>query len=221
MWCNKEINAGFLKELEEKRVVVLPVLLEDCEIPIFARGKLYADFRTNFDDGLRTIIEGISKVTNPNLSRTNAPEFHTDWSVDWGDYEGRFALTLTYVEQVVDQPYSCLTIIEILTDEDSNAAYLEHSARASAELARMHIVKTIYNFVNSRPDIRPLLSDEKMYRQSYVIANPEGRGKYLMRVMARRLGEDTGRDILINTTNLLRDTHKHMNDVLADSAPHT
>jgi hypothetical protein len=83
-WCNKELSAGFLRELEERRVVVLPVMLEDCDVPVFARGKLFADFRKNFDDGLRVVLEGIAKVTNPHLSRTKAPTFHTDWSVDWG-----------------------------------------------------------------------------------------------------------------------------------------
>jgi hypothetical protein len=218
-WCNKEINAGFLRELEEKRVVVMPVLLEDCDIPIFARGKLYADFRTSFDDGLRVVVEGISKVTNPNLARTKGPDFHTDWSVDWGDFDGLFGMTLTYVEQVADQPYTCLTIIDILTDEDSNNTYLDLSTRKSGDEARMHIVETIHSFVNSRADIRPLLSDEKMYRKSYLIKNSNGDGTYLMRIVARRLGEDTGRDILINTSNLLRDTHKHMKEVLAESKP--
>jgi TIR domain len=56
-WCKKELSAGLLRELEERRVVVLPILIEDCEIPIFLRGKLYADFRTNFDAGIGTILE--------------------------------------------------------------------------------------------------------------------------------------------------------------------
>src|SRR6266481_551265 len=30
-WCRKEFSAGLLRELEERRVVVLPVLIEDCE----------------------------------------------------------------------------------------------------------------------------------------------------------------------------------------------
>lgn len=38
-WCKKELSAGFLKELEEKRVVVLPLIFEECEMPIFLRGK--------------------------------------------------------------------------------------------------------------------------------------------------------------------------------------
>ena len=74
-WCKNEINAGLLQELEEKHVLVMPVLLEDCTIPVFVRGKLYADFRTSFDDGLRTILEGIAKVTNANLGRLRGLNF--------------------------------------------------------------------------------------------------------------------------------------------------
>src|SRR5689334_13514321 len=33
-WCKKELNAGLMRELDEKRVLVLPVLMENCEIPI-------------------------------------------------------------------------------------------------------------------------------------------------------------------------------------------
>jgi hypothetical protein len=43
-WCKKELNSALIRELEEKRVVVLPILIEDCEIPLFLREKLYADF---------------------------------------------------------------------------------------------------------------------------------------------------------------------------------
>src|SRR5271163_1970376 len=63
-WCKKELNAGLMRELDEKRVLVLPVLLEDCEMPIFLREKMYADFRTNFDVGLRKLVDALLKVTS-------------------------------------------------------------------------------------------------------------------------------------------------------------
>jgi len=34
-WCKKELTAGLVRELDEKRVLLLPALLEDCEIPLF------------------------------------------------------------------------------------------------------------------------------------------------------------------------------------------
>ncbi len=60
-WCKKELSAGLMRELEEKRVVVLPVLVEDCEIPVFLREKMYADLRTDFKRGLHSILDAISK----------------------------------------------------------------------------------------------------------------------------------------------------------------
>jgi predicted nucleotide-binding protein len=63
-WCKKELSSGFLRELEEKRIVVMPILLENCEMPVFLRGKKYTDFRTDFNEGLFQTLEAIAKVTS-------------------------------------------------------------------------------------------------------------------------------------------------------------
>ena len=34
-WCRKEQNAGLIKEIDNKQVVVIPILLEDCTLPMF------------------------------------------------------------------------------------------------------------------------------------------------------------------------------------------
>ena len=46
-WCKKELSSGLIRELDEKRVIVLPVLMEDCKIPMFLRDKKYADLILN------------------------------------------------------------------------------------------------------------------------------------------------------------------------------
>lgn len=46
MWVQRELDLASNREIEERRVIVLPVLLEDVELPGFLKGKLYADFRT-------------------------------------------------------------------------------------------------------------------------------------------------------------------------------
>jgi hypothetical protein len=38
-WCKKELNSGLVRELEEKRVLVLPCAIDDCEIPLFFEGE--------------------------------------------------------------------------------------------------------------------------------------------------------------------------------------
>jgi hypothetical protein len=45
-WVQKELQVAMQRELKERKVVVLPLLLERVEIPAFLRDKLYADFTT-------------------------------------------------------------------------------------------------------------------------------------------------------------------------------
>ncbi len=45
-WVKKEISMGMTLEIKGDRIKVLPLLLEDCELPLFLQDKLYADFRT-------------------------------------------------------------------------------------------------------------------------------------------------------------------------------
>ena len=213
-WCKKEINAGLLKELEEKRVVVLPVLLDDCDIPIFARGKLYADFRTSFDEGLSVVLEGVAKITNPSLARFKEPEFHIDHAIDWGTIDDdTIVIRLTYVEQAQGQPYTCLTLIEIFLQDEAKAAYETRSIDNDGAVARFRVVEALHDHLLEIGDVRPRLSDafEHVMMLDYVGKVGE---HYVTRIGARRLGEDTGRDILINTNNLIERTYRHEKEVL-------
>jgi len=216
-WCKRELSAGFLRELEERRVVVMPVLLEDCELPLFARGKLYADFRANFDEGLKTVVEGIAKVTNPFLSRAKEQEYHVDWSLDWGEINGLFALILNFVEQAKNQPYTCFTNIEILASPIASLKYERNKVLHGEGYAKLYIVKLINDFFQSRSDFRPLLVTEREVVENIVVSGPDSGENYRLRIGARRLGEDTGRDILVNTTKLVEQSYQHMADVLKKS----
>lgn len=213
-WCKKELSAGLLRELEEKRVVVMPVLLEDCKVPLFARGKLYADFRLNFDEGLKTVIDGISKVTNPFLSRISEPEYHTDWSIDWGDVNGNFALIINFVEQAKDQPFTILTNIELLASPAATIKYQQIAEAENEETARGSIVTIVHNYLNRKSDLRPRLSSEHEHVERLEIPGDEIHEIYFLRIGTRRLGEDTGKDILVNTSNLISQAHEHMTSVL-------
>ncbi len=58
-WVKKEVDIAMNQEIEGKKVKVLPVLLESCDLPGFLKGKLYADLRTeeNYETVLRQIEE--------------------------------------------------------------------------------------------------------------------------------------------------------------------
>lgn len=43
-WVKKELDVAMNREIASGEVVVLPLLYEECELPEFLKGKLYADF---------------------------------------------------------------------------------------------------------------------------------------------------------------------------------
>jgi hypothetical protein len=212
-WCRKELNAGLMRELNEKRVVVLPILLEDCDIPVFLKEKLYADFRENFDEGLHTVVESIAKVTNQWMARIDAPEWHTDWAIDWAHSGGLFRIRLTLVEQAIPQPFSVLTIVEILCDAAGTAAYEQRRDAGNGEAARRAIIGTLDAAIERGLDLTAVLEDQFEKGSSVEIRDDNIDAKYLIRVLSRRLGEDTGRNILLHTGQQVRQIFAHMKKV--------
>lgn len=46
-WVQKELEQAMMREISTKSVKVLPLLLEECELPPFIEGKLYANFTSD------------------------------------------------------------------------------------------------------------------------------------------------------------------------------
>jgi FOG: HEAT repeat len=59
-WVEKELSAAHVRELEKREVFILPILYRDCEIPLFLRDKIYADFRVSYKEGLSALLERLS-----------------------------------------------------------------------------------------------------------------------------------------------------------------
>jgi len=65
-WVTAEMNAVLMRQFSDKGVTVVPVLIEDCPIPLMIRDRVYADFRTNYQAGftrLRRVFEQESRLT--------------------------------------------------------------------------------------------------------------------------------------------------------------
>ena len=202
-WCKKEVNAGLMRELEEKRVVVLPVLAEECEIPMFLRGKKYADFRTGFEHGLTTTLEAIAKVTSDTQGRVAQPECHTDWALDWSVTDDRFVLRITFIRQEENFPCTVLTEVVLVANE---AATKRHNVYVDAGfdwLGRQLMVEAVAELV-AKADLRLRLEDATPVKfGGEILDSRTGRG-YQVSGASRRLGEDTGKDILVDPNALFR-----------------
>lgn len=58
-WVEREWQTKYWSEIEKGKIQVLPLLLQDCEIPELLKTKKYADFRFDFNNGLRSLLSAI------------------------------------------------------------------------------------------------------------------------------------------------------------------
>lgn len=75
-WVTKELHLAMTQEIEGRRVKILPILIERCEIPEFLADKVYADFTDpqDFDGPLSKLLHalGISRPTSTPIAPTAA-----------------------------------------------------------------------------------------------------------------------------------------------------
>lgn len=59
-WVQQEWYTKYWDEIAEKKVKILPILIEECNIPELLKTKKYADFREEYDRGLRELLLTLS-----------------------------------------------------------------------------------------------------------------------------------------------------------------
>ncbi len=70
-WVREELKLALQAQIESQRVRVLPILLRDCEIPPFLRGRVFADFRNEgeyaqaLEDLVRSICAHAERASAP------------------------------------------------------------------------------------------------------------------------------------------------------------
>jgi hypothetical protein len=209
-WCKKELNSGLMRELEEKRVLVLPCVIDDCTIPLFLREKLYADFRKDQDEAFEQVDDALLRITNRQQGRLESPNFHTDWSYDWG--QGRSSnlwyFEWTFVDHSAAIEYCILTECKLACNENSSKEFQDLS-----EDQRLDYIHRAFSFIvaeTSKRKIKARLRDA--FRQTAlfeVIAGADGHA-WLVEITSRRMGIDNGKDTMVHVDQLLERTLAQM-----------
>lgn len=205
-WCQRELSAGLVRELDERRVIVLPVLVADCEIPLFLRDKMHADFRTDFDAGLRQVRESLARVTSASLGRIDEAEGHIDWSTRWdiaSDGEA-VVMQINVLQQGADNPYSVFSQVTVTLNEVASQRHLELAGADAEDVARQIVLESFAE-VGALDEFRLLLDDSEPETADIEICDAGANLGFSVRATSRRMGEDTGRDVLVPIGRVLRE----------------
>jgi TIR domain len=213
-WCKKELNAGLMRELGEKRVVVLPLLLEDCDIPSFLKEKKYADFRKDFDTGLRETLIGISSVTSDSQGRIEQPNFHTDFGIAWGNYGPYYCLQLRFVDHGELIAYSVLTEIRIICNARLTETFQEYELKGLAPFGRLKILTALNDYVRREKPKPFMLEDSLPKTRNLIFHDPKTGIGFDAEISSTRLGQDRGMNTLIDWPRHVEMMWKDLNNTI-------
>lgn len=85
-WVRNELDAAWAKQMQTRKIGILPILLRDCEIPLFLASKKYADFRTDYDAGLSELAAIFGIKNTETVTENNWRKFTKGKDSGWKKY---------------------------------------------------------------------------------------------------------------------------------------
>jgi HJR/Mrr/RecB family endonuclease len=76
-WVKSEWHTALTREVEQRSIHVIPVLVEDCEVPSFFSDRLHFDLRTNREQGIAKLSRQLSRAPQIEFSRLEPEAFET------------------------------------------------------------------------------------------------------------------------------------------------
>lgn len=108
-WCAAEWQAKYWDEVVRRQTCVLPVLLEECAVPLFLRPKLHVDFRADYAVGLAqlalTLYQASSALGRAELPLSKSALLSSESSVWYTDGVMKQLGRLVEVNVALDIPY--------------------------------------------------------------------------------------------------------------------
>lgn len=214
-WCRKEQNAGFIKEINSKKVAVIPILLEDCSIPIFLQEKVYADFRQSFDDGFIELFKSLSKIANDHMGRFYNNGLTVDFALNWGILDDYFFVWLDFINFHIKAERTFFLHVEIKGNEVVTKRFEEHVKNNREWL----IPETVLLFLHEHPQLNSLdirIENDQPYYNRIAIKDISTEQIFYVTIRGVLMGKDDGNDVLIHfsdyTANIMEDRRERFSE---------
>jgi len=125
-WVKREIEASLVRELEDEKLSILPLVIDDSELPLFLRDKLYADFRKDFDSGVKMILEAVADRYNLFANRITNNGKTTSFGTDLVVYQNQIEINFDIISQDNDHEYFILSKIKLTGNDKALQLYKQY-----------------------------------------------------------------------------------------------
>ncbi|UHA73504.1 toll/interleukin-1 receptor domain-containing protein [Paenibacillus sp. 481] len=86
-WVKSELGAAWVKQMQTKKVFVLPIFYRDCQIPYFLSDRKFADFRSEYEHGFSELASVFGIEETEAITQDNWRKFTGNKKVPWKQYK--------------------------------------------------------------------------------------------------------------------------------------
>lgn len=208
-WCRTELSSALLKELEQKRVFVLPVVIDRCKVPLFLRGKLYADFREDYDTGISNLLRALAPYISTSRDRAKIKGLHNDWGCFHVDTNDRVSLQIMSVIHSQRDAFSIYTEFTVLLNSVAGDLFRRFEQAGLTASATKQVVAFICR-LRDRPELNVSLGGGLPSFKEFGVADANSGATYDLRIMSMLLGRDPGAPVFLDFAEVLGQVHESL-----------
>ncbi len=194
-WVQEEIRAAMTRQLKEQRTNVLPILIAECQIPLFLQEKQYADFRADYKEGLAQLLGAIHPPDMLTHRRTETDRFLSDYAIEWVEFGGLYGLRIEIASHSAILPFAVSCRIRVISTPELSARLKKYEEADFRWAPTSMLLVQIEDIIAGTPPTI-LVEGDLVARTEFHGRDPRRGTGVDIEVHARRLGEDTGSDIL-------------------------
>jgi hypothetical protein len=223
-WVQEEINEALVRETEQKGIVILPIVLDDCEIPPVLKDRLFVDFRGDFDSSLKRILNVVAiKYNIGNSGRiANSTSYYFDYGIEYQIIDGRFFLQIDAVSYDTEESFTILSQFKFVGNE---YATREHFELDDDKSLRDLVLRTCAEEFAANPARIPL-NAKQAKTAKFFIQGTEDKARFDAELRVKWLGTATRETVVFNVGALIEQICKHSgihiaNEDASDASPQT
>lgn len=194
-WVEREITASLVRELEEKKLSILPCLIDDCNIPLFLRDKLYVDFRKGFDKGVNMIINAVADKYNLFSGKFFNEKKTTSFGTDIVVYENQIEINLDIISEDKETDYFILTKTKLIGNKNVKEQFVLYQKKRQERKFLQEVISICSNL----PEIKRkkiVIGGKQVAKEDFFFENKEHNLIFNIKTESKKIGIDNGKYVI-------------------------